>query len=177
MESVEPMESSKGLSPLAAASHELVLQLSTGADPASIEAGCRELLTKNTNGLGSADTQVVEVAGEIVRGVLSGAVALRTSGIAASARGLSDTGPQGETGDAERLSISERACRDVRDSDNASRSDYAAALEGAAEAARMTPDELRARVDAIPPGTPRTEGSLNNDRTPSQTIDANSKPV
>jgi len=137
----------RNLSPLAVASRDLVFQLANGADPASVEAGCRELLTQNTNGLGSFDTKVVEVASEIVRGVLSGVELLRSPAIAAATRGVSDTGKPGEEGDAERLSISERTCRDVRDSDEASRSDYASALEGAARAAKMTSAELRTRVD------------------------------
>jgi len=134
------------LSPLASASRELVFKLSQGADPSEIEAGCRELLTKNTNGLGTVDTRVVEVASEILRGVLSGAVMLRSPAIEAATRGLSKTGPEGEAGDAERLSISKRTCRDVRDSDNASGSDYTSALEGAAPAAQMTAAELRLRI-------------------------------
>jgi hypothetical protein len=137
----------RNLSPLAVASRDLVIQLAKGADQASVEAGCRELLTQNTNGHGSIDTKVVEVASEIVRGVLSGVVLLRNPAIAAATRGVSDTGVPGEEGDAERLSISERTCRDVRDSDDASRSDYASALEGAAPAAKMTTAELRTRVD------------------------------
>lgn len=142
---------SESLSPLAKASHDLVLQLATGGDPAHIEAGCRELLTQNTNGLGSADTRVVDVASEIVRGVLSAVVRLRSPSISAATRGVAETGQEGEAGDAERLSISERACREVRDSGHASESDYTSALHGAAAAARMTPEQLRARVDAMPP--------------------------
>ena len=141
------------LSPLATASRDLVMKLSQGADPSAIEAGCRELLTQNTNGLGSIDTRVVEVASEIVRGVLTGAVMLRTPKITAATRGVSETGKAGKDGDAERLRISERACRDVRDSDDASNSDYTAALEGAAPAAHMTTEELRthiAKSDADP---------------------------
>jgi hypothetical protein len=135
------------LSPLATASRDLVFRLSRGADPIEVEAGCHELLTKNTNGLGSIDTRVVEVASEILRGVLSGAVLLRSPAIEAATRGLSNTGPEGAAGDAERLSISERTCRDVRDSEDASGSDYTSALEGAAPAANMTAAELRLRID------------------------------
>ncbi len=134
------------LSPLAVASRDLVVQLANGADPAVVEAGCRELLTNNTNGLGSADTKVVEVASEIVRGVLSAVYVLRTPAIVAATKGVAETGHPGESGDAERLAISERACRDVRDSEDASNSDYTSALEGAAFAARMTADELRERI-------------------------------
>jgi hypothetical protein len=64
----------RSLSPLATASRDLVVRLSDGADPSEIERGCRELLTQNTNGMGSVDTRVVDVASEIVRGVLAGAV-------------------------------------------------------------------------------------------------------
>lgn len=135
------------LSPLAIASRDLLLRLSVGAAPADIEAGCRELLTQNTNGLGSIDTKVVEVASEIVRGVLAGAAMLRSPSIVAAARGVSESGAPGEAGDAERLSISQRACRDVRDSDHASKSDYRSALEGAAPAAKMTPDQLAERIE------------------------------
>lgn len=145
------MDMHENLSPLAAASRKLVVELSYGADPAVIEAGCRELLAQNTNGLGSADTRTVDVAGEIVRGVLSGAVLLRSPAFIAAARGMSDTGPRGKEGDEQRLDISERTCRAVRDSDHASRSDYSAALEGAAPAAHMSSDELRALVDRTPP--------------------------
>ncbi|MEQ8771043.1 MAG: hypothetical protein RIB60_11105 [Phycisphaerales bacterium] len=139
------------LSPLARASHDLVVQLSNGADPEVVEAGCRELLTQNTNGLGSADTKVVEVASEIVRGVLAGALLLRSPAIKAATRGVSSGGEPGEAGDAERLMISERACRDVRDSEDASRSDYQSALDGAAPAAGLSPAQLRLHVDATPP--------------------------
>lgn len=151
-----PTDDSK-LSPLAVASRDMVCKLSSGANPEEVEAGCRELLTHNTNGLGSADTRVVEVASEILRGVLLGVVMLRSAAITAAARGLSETGLGGEDGDAVRLSISERTCRDVRDSDHASRSDYCSALEGAAPAARMTASQLRARVDKIPPGKKQNE--------------------
>ncbi len=144
------MDMHENLSPLATASRNLVIELSKGADPASVEAGCRELLTQNTNGLGSADTKVVEVASEIVRGVLSGAVMLRSPAFIAAARGMTQTGPLGEAGDAERLDISERTCREVRDSDYASPSDYSATLVGAAPAAQMSPDELRELVDRTP---------------------------
>jgi len=147
----------RNLSPLAMASRDLVVQLSNGADPEVVEAGCRELLAQNTNGLGSADTKVVEVASEIVRGVLSGALLLRSPAIEAATRGVSSGGKPGEAGDAERLSISERACRDVRDSDDASRSDYDAALEGAAPAAQMTPAQLRSHVDTRSPREERGE--------------------
>lgn len=139
------------LSPLAIASRDLLIRLSRSAEPADIEAGCRELLTQNTNGLGSIDTRVVEVASEIVRGVLSGAVTLRGPFISAAARGLSETGAPGAEGDAERLDISERTCRDVRDSDHASKSDYRSALEGAAPAAKMSADQLGARIERSSP--------------------------
>lgn len=152
------MDMHTNLSPLAMASRNLVIELSKGADPASVEAGCRELLTQNTNGLGSADTKVVEVASEIVRGVLSGAVTLRSPAFIAAARGISQTGPEGQAGDAERLDISERTCREVRDSDYASPSDYAASLVGAAPAAHMSPDELRELVDRTPRPTAEEAG-------------------
>ncbi len=139
------------LSPLAIASRDLVVRLSDGAHPADIEAGCRELLRENTNGLGSIDTQMVDVASEIVRGVLSGIVLLRSPTISAATRGVSDSGTSGEAGDAYRLSVSERTCRDVRDSDDASPSDYNAALDGAAPAARMSSEELRKRIDSNSP--------------------------
>ena len=145
------------LSPLAIASRTLVIELAKGADPERVEAGCRDLLTRNTNGLGSADTAVVQVAAEVIRGVLSGVLELRSPSIAAATRGVSQTGPRGPSGDADRLDISERACREVRDSRDASASDYTAALEGAAPAALMTADELRDRVDRTPrppAGTP-----------------------
>lgn len=141
----------QGLSPLAAASRDLIVQLSTGADPRDIEAGCHELLTQNTNGLGSVDTRVVDVAREIVRGVLSGAVILRSPFIAAATRGVSKSGKPGSSGDAERLNISERACREVRDSAHASPSDYSSALEGAAPAAHMTADQLRTHIEVTNP--------------------------
>ncbi|TVQ76897.1 MAG: hypothetical protein EA380_07915 [Phycisphaeraceae bacterium] len=141
----------RDLSPLATASRDLVFQLAKGAHPDEVEAGCRDLLTNNTNGLGTVDTRVVEVASEIVRGVLSGVAMLRSPAITAATRGVSDTGKDGDAGDAERLDISERVSRDVRDSHDASRSDYTSALEGAAPAARMTTDELRTRVDEMPP--------------------------
>lgn len=144
------------LSPLAIASRNLIVRLSEGADPSDIEAGCRELLTQNTNGLGSVDTKVVEVASEIVRGVLSGVVILRSPAITAATRGVSESGLAGDAGNAERLSISVRTCRDVRDSDHASRSDYSSALEGAAPAAHMTPDELRERIEL---STPKRHGN------------------
>lgn len=131
------------LSPLAAASRDLVVRLAPGADPAEIESGCRDLLSKNTNGLSRVDTKVVEVAREIMRGVLSGAAALRSPAISAAMRGVSDSG---DAGDAERLEISEHVCADIRDSREASRSDYRAAVEGAAPAARMTPDQLHQRL-------------------------------
>jgi len=140
------------LSPLATASRDLVIKLAKGAHPDDVEAGCRDLLTNNTNGLGNVDTRMVDVASEIVRGVLAGVVMLRSPGISAATRGVSDTGPPGPSGDAERLSISERTCRDVRDSKDASHSDFASALEGAAPAARMTADELRDYVNKTPPG-------------------------
>jgi hypothetical protein len=145
----------RSLSPLATASRDLVVKLSEGADPQEIESGCRELLTQNTNGMGSVDTRVVDVAGEIVRGVLAGVVHMRTPSIEAATRGVSDTGPEGPAGDADRLLISTRIARDVRDSDHASGSDYRSALKGAAEAARMTPDELRLHVDESDPRRPR----------------------
>ncbi len=147
----------KELSPLAIASRDLVYQLAKGAHPDDVEAGCRDLLTNNTNGLGSIDTRVVEVASEIVRGVLSGMAALRTPAITAATRGVSNTGKEGEAGDSERLDISERVSRDVRDSHDASRSDYTSALEGAAPAAQMTADELRIRVDKTPPQISRDQ--------------------
>jgi hypothetical protein len=130
------------LSPLAVASRDLVVRLSTGASPGEVEAGCRELLTENTNGLGSVDTRVVEVATEIVCGVLIGVSTLRSPAITAAARGVCETGESGEAGDAERLKISERVCRDVRNSDDASMADYRSALEGASPAARMSADAL-----------------------------------
>jgi hypothetical protein len=151
----------RGLSLLAIASRDLVIRLSTGATPAEIEAGCRELLTRNTNGLGSVDTRVVDVASEIVRGVLSGVTIIREPAIAAATRGVSQTGAAGAAGDAERLSISERSCRDVRDSDHASRSDFRSALEGAAPAARMSVDELEAHIAGSGPphpGAPSKDG-------------------
>ena len=143
------------LSPLASASRDLVFQLAKGAHPEDVEAGCRDLLTTNTNGLSTADTRAVDVASEIVRGVLAGVVMLRSPGIMAATRGVSDTGPEGPTGDAERLSISERTCRDVRDSHDASSTDFSSALEGAAPAARMTADELRDYVNKTPPDVNR----------------------
>lgn len=139
------------LSPLATASRDLVMKLARGAETADVEAGCRDLLTNNTNGLGSFDTRMVDVASEIVRGVLAGVAMLRSPGISAATRGMSDTGPCGPSGDADRLSISERACREVRDSPDASGSDFASALEGAAPAARMTAGELRDYVNRTPP--------------------------
>ena len=150
----------RGLSLLAIASRDLVIRLSTGATPAEIESGCRELLTKNTNGLGSVDTRVVDVASEIVRGVLSGVTSIRAPAITAATRGVSQTGAPGAPGDAERLSISERTCREVRDSDHASRSDYRSALEGAAPAARMSIDELEAHINRSPARRP---GALSKD--------------
>lgn len=141
------------LSPLAAASRELVIGLSKGADPAEVERGCYELFTQNTNGLGSIDTRVVDVASQIVRGVLAAVVSLRSPAIAAATRGVSGTGIPGPEGDADRLMISERACRDIRDSAGASATDYDAALEGASYAARMSVSELRARLDDIPPAS------------------------
>jgi hypothetical protein len=152
----------ENLSPLATASRDLVVQLSKGAHPGDIETGCRELLTKNTNGLGSVDTRVVEVASEIVSGILSGAVMLRSETVSSATRGVSDTGPEGVIGDAERLDISERACLDVRDSHSASGSDYDAALKGAAPAARMTADQLRSRVDQMPPRKKKAETTQIN---------------
>jgi len=143
------------LSPLALASRDLVLRLSTGAAPPDIEAACRELLTQNTNGLGSVDTQVVEVASEILRGVLCGVTTVRSPTITAATRGVCNTGTPGPAGYAERLGISERACRAIRDSDDASYSDYRSALEGAAPAARMTADELDTRLSETPPDTHR----------------------
>lgn len=145
------------LSPLATASRDLVINLANGAHPDDVEAGCRDLLTNNTNGLGSIDTRMVDVASEIVRGVLAGVVMLRSPGIIAAARGLSDTGPDGASGDADRLSISERTCREVRDSPDASDTDFKSALEGAALAARMTTDELRDYVNRTPPNHVRGE--------------------
>lgn len=157
-----PMDGHEQLSPLAMASRNLVIELSKGADPAVVEAGCYDLLTKNTNGLGSADTKVVEVASEIVRGVLSGAVRLRSPAFIAAARGMSRTGILGQAGDAQRLDISERTCREVRDSHFASPSDYTAALAGAAPAARLSVDELRTLVDR----TPRPGPNATPDGTP-----------
>ena len=148
------------LSPLATASRDLVLRLAIGADPADVEAGCRELLTENTNGLGRVDTRVVDVASQILLGVLSGATLLRSPAIFAATRGVSDTGAPGDAGDAERLSISERLCRDVRDSAEASRSDYRSVLEGAAPAARMTAEQLRERID----------GASHDDETDARTV-------
>jgi hypothetical protein len=142
--------SKSNLSPLATASKDLVVRLSEGADPEEIEAGCRELFTQNTNGLGSVDTRVVDVASEIVRGVLRGAVILRSSTIEAATRGVSESGPDGPDGDADRFSISERTCRDVQDSSDASATDYSSALKGAASAANMSPDELRAWIARDP---------------------------
>jgi hypothetical protein len=141
----------RGLSLLAIASRDLVVRLSVGATPEQVEAGCRELLLKNTNGLGSVDTRVVDVASEIVRGVLTGVTILRSPAIAAATRGVCETGAPGEVGDAERLSISERICRDVRNSNDASNTDYHSALEGAASAARMSADEFRAHMARSPP--------------------------
>ncbi len=136
----------QNLSPLAIASRDLVMKLSAGTSPAEVEAGCRELLTLNTNGLGSADTLVVQVAGEILRGVLHGVNMLRSPAVSAATRGVCETGPPGEAGDAERLDIAEQTCRDVRDSKDASYSDYRSALDGAAPAARMSADELHERI-------------------------------
>lgn len=150
----------RSLSLLATASRDLVIRLSTGATPAEIEAGCHELLTQNTNGLGSVDTRVVDVASEIVRGVLSGVTIIRAPAIAAATRGVSQTGAAGVAGDAERLSISERTCRDVRDSDQASKSDYHSALQGAAPAARMSVDELEAHIAS---SRPPHAGALTKD--------------
>lgn len=141
------------LSPLAIASRDLVLQLSKGTNPEDVAAGCRELLTHNTNGLGSVDTRVVDVASEIVRGVLTGVVFLRSPMIAAATRGVCETGIEGEAGDAERLRISERTCTDIRDSDNASISDFRAALKGAAPAAHMSEDELEQHIAKTPTTT------------------------
>lgn len=141
----------QNLSPLAMASRELVFRLAKGAHPDEVESGCRELIRTNTNGLGSEDTQVVEVASEIVRGVLAGVFWLRSPAISAMTRGMSESGKEGTEGDAERLSIAERSCRDVRDSHDASGSDYQSALEGAAPAARMTADELGARIERDSP--------------------------
>jgi hypothetical protein len=123
----------RDLSLLAIASRDLVVRLSVGATSEEVESGCRELLLKNTNGLGSIDTRVVDVASEIVRGVLIGVTILRSPAIAAAARGVCETGASGAAGDAERLSISERM-------------DYRSALEGAASAARMSADELQAHM-------------------------------
>jgi hypothetical protein len=145
----------RGLSILAIASRDLVVRLSIGATPGEVEAGCRELLVKNTNGLGSVDTRIVDVAIEIVRGVLTGVTILRSPAIAAATRGVCETGATGDTGDAERLSISERICRDVRNSDDASNTDYRSALEGAAAAARMSADEFRTHMDRSNPPSPR----------------------
>jgi hypothetical protein len=100
------------------------------------------------------DTRVVDVASEIVRGVLSGATIIRAPAIAAATRGVSQTGTAGAAGDEERMSISERTCRDVRDSDHASPSDYRSALEGAAPAARMSVDELEAHIAGSRPPCP-----------------------
>ena len=136
----------RGLSILAIASRDLVFRLSSGATPGEVESGCRELLVNNTNGLGSVDTRVVDVASEIVRGVLTGVALLRSPAIAAATHGVCETGKSGAAGDAERLSISERICRDVRNSDNASNADYRSVLEGAASAARMSPDDLQAHM-------------------------------
>jgi hypothetical protein len=144
----------RGLSLLALASRDLVVRLSVGATPEQVESGCRELLVKNTNGLGSVDTRIVDVASEIVRGVLTGVAILRSPAIAAATRGVCETGAAGDTGDAERLDISERICRDVRNSADASKGDYRSALEGAASAARMSADELEAHMDRSDP--PRT---------------------
>jgi hypothetical protein len=113
------------LSLLAIASRDLVVRLSVGATSEEVESGCRELLL---------DTRVVDVASEIVRGVLTGVTILRSPAIAAAARGVCETGASGAAGDAERLSISERICCDVRNSDDASNTDYRSALEGAAPA-------------------------------------------
>jgi len=132
----------RGLSILAIASRDLVFRLSSGATPGEVESGCRELLVNNTNGLGSVDTRVVDVASEIVRGVLTGVALLRSPAIAAATHGVCETGKSGAAGDAERLSI----CRDVRNSDNASNADYRSVLEGAASAARMSPDDLQAHM-------------------------------
>lgn len=76
----------------------------------------------------------------------------RSSSIEAATRGVSKSGPQGAKGDAERLSISEETCRNVRNSDDASVTDYNSALKGAAPAARMSPEELRSRVARDPDG-------------------------
>ena len=146
------------LSPLAIASRDLVVQLSAGAEPAEIEAGCRELLTENTNGLGSIDTRFVEVASEIIRGVLTAVTLMRSPAIAAATRGVCETGESGEAGDAERLKISERICRDVRNSDDASKADYRSALEGASPAARMSTDALDDRISRAA-STPRRHRS------------------
>jgi hypothetical protein len=145
----------QNLSPLAMASRELVFKLAKGAHPDEVETGCRELIRLNTNGLGSADTQVVEVASEIVRGVLAGVFLLRSPAIAAMTRGMSESGKEGTEGDAERLSIAERSCRDVRDSHDASGSDYRSALAGAAQGARMSPDELAERIERSSPAKKR----------------------
>ncbi|TVQ62850.1 MAG: hypothetical protein EA378_03290 [Phycisphaerales bacterium] len=130
-----------------------MLGLADGADPLQVEAGCRDLLRVNTNGFNSVDTRMVDVASEIVKGVLAGYVMLRSPSITAATRGVSDTGRDGEDSDAERLQISERTCREVRDSDDASPNDYSRALEGAAPAAQMTPDQLRERIARNPTGT------------------------
>ena len=139
------------LSPLAAASRDLVIRLFHGANPAEIEAGCRDLLILNTNGDASPDTRVVDVANEVIRGVLKGAMIHRSESITAATRGVAETGPEGVQGDADRLEISERTCLLVRDSENASRSDYSSALKGAANAALMTSDQLRARIEKNSP--------------------------
>lgn len=138
------------LSPLAAASRQLVLHLARGADPAYVESACNELITRNTNGFGSMDIEVAEVAVEVMRGALMGVLDLRSPSISAAARGVSQSGPRGAQGDADRLDVSERACREVRDSEHASASDYTTALEGAAPGVNLTADQLRARVDRTP---------------------------
>lgn len=138
------------LSPLASASRQLVLHMARGADAAYVESACQQLITKNTNGLGSLDVEVARVAVEVMKGALMGVLELRTPTISAAARGVSQAGPQGPKGDADRLLISERACREVRDSDDASPADYTSALEGAAPAVHLTASQLRALVDRTP---------------------------
>jgi hypothetical protein len=140
------------LSPLAIASRELVIRFCAGAAPEVVEVGCRELLLTNTSGLELSDSRVGEVAYEIIRGIVSGAAAVRDSAIAAATRGVCDPGGPGDTA---RLRISEQACLAVRDSEHATASDYRSALRGAATAARISADELHDRISGTPAVTRR----------------------
>lgn len=156
---------SMALSPMAMASHNLILEHGRGSDTTIIESSCRELLVCNTNGLGSKDTRAEDVAGEILRGVLAAFAQMRSPMISAATRGVCEAGPLGDEGDADRLRNSEAACRTARDSSNASRSDFASALDGAANAACMTAEELRTRVGAVRPNREKYRGPMSTPET------------